>query len=99
MFSAFDNGGAMWTGRGPRLERQQIRFDEAFVEPPMVHLSISMWDIAVNANQRADIQAVEITAQGFVIEFRTWDDTRVARIRASWMAIGKVPHADDFDQV
>lgn len=96
MFSAFDNGGPMWTGRGARLERQQVRFDEPFVEPPTVHLSMTMWDIAVSANQRADIQATNITRESFVIEFRTWDDTRVARVRASWMAIGPVRHLEDF---
>lgn len=97
MFSAFDNGGPMWTGQGPRLERHLVRFSEPFVDIPAVHLSMTMWDIAVNANQRADLQAANITREGFVIEFRTWDDTRVARVRASWMAIGPVRHIDDFD--
>lgn len=97
LFSAFDNGGPMWTGQGPRAERHYVRFDEPFVEPPVVHLSLSMWDIAVNANQRADLQATNITPDGFVIEFRTWNDTRVARVGACWMAIGPVRHLDDFD--
>ena len=97
LFSAFENGGLMWTGRGSRVERHLVSFDEPFAEPPVVHLSLAMWDIAVNANQRADIQAVNVTRESFVIEFRTWEDTRVARVRASWMAIGPVGHTDDFD--
>lgn len=97
MFSAFESGGAMWTGSGPRLETQPVRFEESFVEAPAVHVALSMWDVDRNANQRADIQAVNITPQGFVLEFRTWGDTRVARVRASWMAIGAVRHDDDWE--
>ena len=48
------------------------------------------------ANQRADSRADGITASGFDIVFHTWGDTRVARIRAEWLAIGAVPHKDDF---
>ncbi len=86
----------MWSGEGPRAVRQTVSFPEPFVAPPAVHVSVGMWDIAGDANQRADICAEQVTARGFDIVFRTWDDTRVARIRASWLAIGAVPHDDDF---
>lgn len=97
LFSAFEDGGEMWAGQGQRLVRHVVRFEESFVSPPVVYLSLSMWDVAGDANQRLDLQAAEITETGFVIEFRTWDDTRVARVRANWMAIGAVRHQDDFD--
>lgn len=96
LFSAFDSDNQMWTGRGPRIERQQVRFGQRFLSPPVVHVSIGMWDIAGDSNQRGDIFADLITEEGFEIAFRTWDDTRVARIRASWLAIGPVRHEDDF---
>lgn len=98
LFSAFEDSGPMWAGEGPRIERREVRFDEPFVEPPVVHLSLSMWDMGVTGNQRADIKASQISREGFWAEFRTWGDTRVARVRASWMAVGPVPHLDDFDQ-
>lgn len=97
LFAAFEDGGPMWTGEGKRRERRHVRFDESFVAPPVVHVALSMWDIGANANQRADIRARKVTCDGFEIEFRTWGDTRVARVRASWLAIGPVPHIDDFD--
>lgn len=97
LFSAFDNDGPMWTGEGVRVERHQVKFTENFVGPPVVHVSLSMWDIANKGNQRADIQAVEISREGFVIEFRTWGDTKVARVRADWMAIGALRYEDDWD--
>ncbi|MDS9467666.1 H-type lectin domain-containing protein [Paracoccus sp. MBLB3053] len=97
MFSAFEEGGPMWSGEGPRLETRLVPFDEPFVEPPVVHLSMGMWDIGVSANQRADLRAADVTRDGFKIEFRTWGDTQVARVRVTWMAIGPVRHLDDFN--
>lgn len=97
MFSAFENGEPMWTGQGPRIETLPVRFDEEFAEPPVVHVALGMWDMDRAANQRADIRAVNVTRQGFELEFRTWGDTRVARVRADWMAIGPVRHEDDWD--
>ena len=96
MFSSFADGGEMWTGQGPRLEQVTVTFDESFAEPPIVHVGLSMWDIDRAANQRADIRAEDVTTTGFVLEFRTWGDTRVARVRANWLAIGPLRHEDDF---
>lgn len=97
MFSDFENDGRMWSGDGPRLQRRKVRFAEAFRAPPMVHVAISMWDTDGNTNQRADISAARITESGFDLEFRTWGDSRVARVRADWMAIGELSHADEWD--
>jgi len=97
LFSDFVDDGAMWTGTGPREVRQNQIFKEAFMQPPMVTVGISMWDIDHNANSRIDISAENISARGFVIVFRTWADTRIARIRADWMAIGKASDEDDWD--
>lgn len=87
----------MWSGHGPRVERSKVEFIEPFIAPPVVHVSLCMWDIESNANQRADISAENITADYFEIVFRTWEDTKVARVRAAWLAIGPVRHEDDFD--
>lgn len=97
MFSDFQHGGAMWTGHGPRELRQLVEFSEPFRSPPVVHVSISMWDIDQNSNQRADISADMVTEEGFALVFRTWGDTRVARIRADWMAVGEVSDPEDWD--
>ena len=96
LFSAFEDGGPMWTGSGPRVERCAVRFPTPFLGVPAVHVGLSMWDIAVDSNQRVDVSADEITPQGFVILFRSWADTRVARVRADWLAIGPADHVDDF---
>jgi hypothetical protein len=96
MFSDFEDNGPMWTGEGPRESRRAVTFSEAFRAPPMVQVSISMWDTGGDSNQRADLRAEKITAEGFELVFRTWGDSRVARIRADWMALGEVTSEDDW---
>lgn len=97
LFSAFEDGGEMWTGEGPRLVRYPVRFDETFLDPPTVHVALGMWDSDGAANQRLDVAADRITTSGFEIVFRTWGDSRIARVRAEWLAIGPVAHDEDFD--
>lgn len=96
LFSDYQDGGEMWTGSGQRERRHALSFDEVFRTPPMVHVSLSMWDMDCGANARADVSAENITETGFEVVFRTWDDSRVARARIRWMAIGDVPHDDDW---
>ena len=97
LFSDFAHDGAMWTGSGPREVRQQQNFKEAFAEPPVVTVAISMWDMDHKTNSRVDIHAEAITMTGFDIVFRTWGDSRIARIRAEWTAIGAVADDDAWD--
>lgn len=96
LFSAFEDDGPMWTGAGPRVEHVPVVFPAAFRDAPVIHVGLSMWDISVEANQRVDIVAEDVTAIGFTLVFRTWGDTRVARVRADWLAIGPADHVDDF---
>lgn len=97
LFSDFEDGGEMWTGEGPRLARRAVRFSERFDAPPSVMVSMSMWDFGHDSNIRADVQAEEITRDGFDIVFRSWGDTRVARVRVAWQALGAVGHEDAWD--
>jgi hypothetical protein len=96
LFSDFLDGGAMWTGQGPRELRRVVTFPEPFLSDPVVQVTLSMWDMDQKTNQRADISADMVNPEGFVIVFRTWGDTRVARVRADWLAIGEVRGEDDW---
>ncbi|NJM82475.1 MAG: hypothetical protein HC844_08230 [Tabrizicola sp.] len=90
LFSDYADDGVMWTGKGPRESRHRQDFDDPFVAPPVVMVSISMWDIDHKTNSRADITAENVGPSGFDIVFRTWSDSHVARIRADWTAIGQI---------
>lgn len=95
MFSDFGDDGPMWAGHGPRESRHSVKFSEVFVTKPAVMVGISMWDADRRSNLRADISAENITSEGFELVFRTWGDSRVARIRADWTAIGPL-HDDEI---
>lgn len=96
LFSHHENAGPMWAGAGPRVSRSWVRFDDAYQEPPSVIVTLSMWDLDNKTNARADVSAEKISATGFEIVFKTWGDTRIARARASWLAIGPVDHEDTW---
>lgn len=97
LFSDFADGGQMWTGQGDRESRFVVTFKEAFIAPPAVTLGLSMWDIDHKTNSRADLTAEKITAKGFHIVFRTWGDSRIARVRADWTAIGPIRDDEAWD--
>ena len=97
LFADYQHDGVMWAGEGERELRHGITFSEPFAGPPSVKIGISLWDVANTANHRMDLTAENITAEGFDIVFRTWEDTRVARVRADWLAIGELRDEDDWD--
>lgn len=94
LFEDFENGGEMWTGRGQRERRRRINFSERYLDAPTVHLTISLWDMDAGAILRADIAAETVTEKGFDMVFRTWGDTRIARTRIAWMAVGELDDGD-----
>lgn len=97
LFSDFENGGEMWTGTGPRERRKKIKFSDTFRSPPAVQVTVSLWDVDTDTAVRAEVLADKITKTGFEVVFRTWLDTRVARVRVAWTAFGELPHEDDWD--
>ena len=97
LFSDFADGGPMWTAQGHRESRTPVAFPDPFRAPPTVIVAISLMDLDHNTNTRTEILAERIAATGFEIVFRTWGDTRVARIRAEWTAMGAVTGEDEWE--
>lgn len=96
LFSDFETDGEMWTGHGTRERRKLVKFSSKYRVPPSVQVSLSLWDMDAEANIRAEVVAEEVTNLGFHLVFRTWGDSRVARVRMSWLAIGELAFADDW---
>ena len=97
LFSDFQDGGEMWTGHGAREMRRVVDFSESFSVNPVVSVSISMLDMDTAKNHRVDIAAEDIGREGFTIVFKTWGDTKIARVRVDWTAFGAVRHEEDWD--
>lgn len=97
LFSDFDNNGAMWAGEGERYCRVAVCFRKVFKTVPVVQVSLDMLDMDQATNQRIDISTDNVKAGGFEIVFKTWGDTKIARVRASWIAIGETEDCDQFN--
>lgn len=97
LFSDFENDGEMWTGSGERERLIAVTFSQRYSKPPAVHCSMSLLDLETGPSVRADVAPRDITEAGFNILFRTWGDSRVARIRVAWMSIGELPDSDAWE--
>ena len=97
VFEDFEDGGEMWAGTGHRERVKEITFREPFTAPPAVHCSLTLWDVDAATNVRADVEAENVTEAGFDLVFRTWGDTKVARVRIGWLAIGPAKNEDDWE--
>ncbi|MEM6477718.1 MAG: H-type lectin domain-containing protein [Pseudomonadota bacterium] len=97
LFSDFEDDGPMWSATGPRMSRLPVAFSEPFKTVPSVQVALSMWDMDSGPNGRMDIKAEAVTETGFEIVFRTWGDTRVARVRAAWIAYGELLDQDEWE--
>lgn len=95
LISDVETDGPLWGGAGRRERRARVSFGERFRDAPLVQVSLTMWDIANAANARADVRAEEVTETGFAVALRTWGDTRIARVRVGWLAIGAAPADED----
>jgi len=97
LFSDFEDEGEMWTGEGDRERRLRVTFSEPFRAAPVVHVALSMWDMDASTNARVQIGAEAVRPDSFEAVFRTWGDTRVARARITWIAIGPVRDDEDWE--
>jgi len=88
VFNHVDRNEPMWSGDGDRSVRVQVQFAAPFHRPPHITIGLSGIDASRAQNLRFNIMAEEITRDGFVISFVTWDDTKIARASATWSAIG-----------
>ena len=97
LFKDYEDGGEMWTGTGQRERRRRVEFSEPFHSRPTVQVSLSLWDVDASTIMRADISADSVSKSGFDLVFRTWGDTKVARVRMAWTAIGELSDEDHWD--
>lgn len=91
VFDHIESAGPMWGGSGKRWARAVVRFDEAFLAPPAVQMSIAMIDADTGRNLRLELATEDVTSVGFTAVAHTWSDTRIGRLQLNWTAIGQGP--------
>lgn len=97
LFNDYEADGPMWSGSGQRAVVKTIKLKEAFAERPSVTLTLAMCDMSNDAFLRFSLHAETVKNDGFEIHFETWGDTKIARVRVAWQAIGEVSSDEDWD--
>jgi hypothetical protein len=82
-------GWSLLTGTGERVMKLPVRFPQAFARPPAVTVALSMFDIVQGTNIRLQVDAQEITAEGFSAVIKTWADSQIYYTTLSWVAYQK----------
>jgi H-type lectin domain len=88
LFNHVDKSLPMWSGNGDRRVQVEVQFAAPFERPPHIILGLTGVDSSKAQNLRFNLTAQKVTMDGFVIEFHTWGDTKIARASANWTAIG-----------
>jgi hypothetical protein len=74
-------------GKGTRYALQTIEFPESFDEVPELILTVNSWDAGNTANFRFTVDYKNLTREGFTLEYRTWDDSKIYGAVVQWIAL------------
>ncbi len=88
IFEDYENDGPMWSGDGEREVRKFISFERPFLSSPLVQTHVSLLDARTEVMIRYSIYPENISLEGFDLVFSTWEDSKYARVHASWSAFG-----------
>ncbi len=82
----FATGSVMDNGTGLRVDYRRVNFVSPFAEIPRIHIGIAAIDANYGRNLRFDVLAGDINRNGFSVYVRTWGDSIIHQVDASWIA-------------
>jgi hypothetical protein len=86
--ATFD-GWSLLAGDGERVFTKQISFSEpVFLTPPTIAVALVHLDAATHVYTRISISAQDVSKNGFLLVLKTWSDSQVYGVGASWVAYG-----------
>lgn len=71
------------------LSGARVDFEEPFASTPEVLVSLTQIDQETRGNAILRIVVTAIDSDGFNYDLHTWCNTRVARVRAEWIAVAR----------
>lgn len=80
-------GDSFESGSGPRTHYYWVPFDSIYCLIPKVHVSITGFDTANNANQRLIVSIYNIFTNGFNLKVDTWMDSKIYSVKVDFIAI------------
>jgi hypothetical protein len=81
-------GYSLNAGSGERTITIEITFEKPFDGKPTVAVSVNTIEADKDSNLRYSAKPVFISRDGFVVQIRTWADSKIHAIGGSWVAHG-----------
>ncbi|KAJ3054385.1 hypothetical protein HK102_011531 [Quaeritorhiza haematococci] len=81
---------------GNRAVTREVKFEKAFMKPPVVFLNNSYFDMwnqstdGADKSLRAELIAMNVTTKGFTIQLRTWGLSAIWGAAVNWIAVENV---------
>ena len=82
------NNTDLWTSNGDRYFIRHVYFNERYENTPQVIVSLSGLDVCNEKNTRVKVYAENINNNGFDIKIFIWHDSKLWRIKVSWISFG-----------
>ncbi len=74
---------------GDRTITMEVNFHTAFDKKPEVILSVNQLDASTNSNVRYEVKTISVSRDNFIIQIKTWSESKIFGISGTWLAISK----------
>lgn len=72
---------------GDRVVQLEVNFPKPFDVKPEVMVSVNFMDADRETNLRYEIKTVSVSRDGFLVQVKTWANTRILGIGGAWIAV------------
>lgn len=74
---------------GDRSITIEINFHTSFDKKPEIILSVNQLDASTNSNVRYEVKTISVSRDNFILQIKTWSESKIFGISGSWLAISK----------
>jgi hypothetical protein len=72
---------------GDRVVQLEVTFKIPFDIKPEVLVSVNFIDDDKATNLRYEVKTISVSRDGFLVQVKTWSDTKIFAIGGGWMAV------------
>lgn len=72
---------------GDRVVQLEVTFKTPFDIKPEVLVSVNFIDGDKTTNLRYEVKTISVSRDGFLVQVKTWSDTKIFAIGGGWMAV------------
>lgn len=75
--------------KGDRVAQIEIAFPKPFDVKPEIVIAVSTVDASKETNLRFSFKTIGVSRDGFTLQVKTWEDSKIHAIGGSWIAYVK----------